>query len=59
MGDQVVHVVLSPVAVDRADDFERFLSETVDAADRAQRPTSRAVGGVSGPRSRSPATPVS
>ena len=38
MDDQVTHVALTPVAVDRADDFERFLSETVDPAVRAQRP---------------------
>jgi hypothetical protein len=36
--DQITHVVLNPVAVDRADDFERFLLETVVPAVHAQRP---------------------
>ncbi len=37
MSDQL-HVVLQPVQAERADDFERFLSEVVTPAVRAQRP---------------------
>ena len=37
MSDQL-HVVLQPVRAERADDFERFLSEVVTPAVRAQRP---------------------
>ena len=37
MSDQL-HVVLQPVRAERADDFERFLSEVVTPAVHAQRP---------------------
>jgi hypothetical protein len=37
MSDQL-HVVLQPVRAERADDFERFVTEVVTPAVRAQRP---------------------
>ena len=38
MDDQITHVALNPVAADRAEEFERFVSETVVPAIHVQRP---------------------
>jgi hypothetical protein len=38
MSDQQTHVILNPVRTDRAEEFERFLRETVVPAVRARSP---------------------
>jgi hypothetical protein len=35
---ELLHLVLTPVRADRADDFERFIAEVVGPAARAKRP---------------------